>query len=214
MGRQRPGDLSASQAPVTNPTTSQPAQRELIELLQMAYSGERAAAYAYLGHRKSLRRDKYAEDRDMLTEILIEEIQHRRIVRSMLKALGAGPDLRRERKMLRIGRTIGALCVVTGWFAPMYGAGRLESRNVVEYEVGARLAQRAGQAGMAQRLLTLAEVEWDHESKFRSKAKSHMLWRLTPHWKAPPPRAEIRRSFDAFLVDDQPVPMLRWTPLR
>lgn len=190
------------------------ATAELISLLQMAYSGERAAAYAYLGHRKSLRKQSEAADRAMLTTVLIEEIQHRRIVRNMLKDLGAGPDKRRDAKMLRIGRTIGALCLISGWFCPMYGAGRLESRNVVEYEVAARLAKRAGLPAMAEILLQLAEVEWDHEFKFRSRAESHILWKLIPHWKAPPPRVEIRRTFDDFVVHDLAVPDLRWTPLR
>ena len=68
------------------------ARRELITLLQMAYSGERAAAYAYIGHQKSLRRPKRADDRAMLRRVLVEEIQHRRIVRRMLRERGEGPD--------------------------------------------------------------------------------------------------------------------------
>lgn len=187
---------------------------ELIALLQMAYSGERAAAYAYLGHRKSLKRLARADDRAMLTTVLVEEIQHRRIVRKLLRSLDAAPDPRRERKMQIIGRSIGATCLVSGWFAPMYGAGRLESRNVVEYEVAARLAHRAGLDTMADQLLELAEVEWDHELRFRRRAETHWLWKLTPHWTAPPPRSEIRRSYHEFVDTADAVPQLKWTPLR
>ncbi len=190
------------------------ARRALVELLQMAYSGERAAAYAYLGHIRSLRRPAEAPDREMLRQVLVEEIQHRRIVRSMLRSLDAAPDERRERKMRRIGLTIGALCRVTGWYGPMYGAGRLESRNVVEYEVAARLAHQAGCDEMAHRLLELAEVEWDHERKFRERASSHRFWRVSPHWAAPAPRSDIRATFHDFVRTDKPVPALRWTPLR
>lgn len=190
------------------------ARNDLVTLLQMAYSGERAAAYAYLGHRTSLRRPQRAPDRDMLTTVLVEEIQHRRIVRTMLRSLGAAPDRRRERKMLLVGRTIGATCLIAGWFAPMYGAGRLESRNVVEYEIAARLAHRAGLDAMADQLLTLAEVEWDHELRFRQRAETHWLWRVTPHWKVPPPRAEIRQTYRHFVSSGKAVPQLKWTPLR
>jgi len=90
------------------------ARAELITLLQMAYSGERAAAYAYLGHRRSLRRPKRADDREMLRLVLVDEIRHRRAVRAMLRRLNAEPDTRRERKMQRIGVTIGAFCQVGG----------------------------------------------------------------------------------------------------
>lgn len=190
------------------------ARRALVELLQMAYSGERAAAYAYLGHLRSLRRACHEADRAMLRQVLIEEIQHRRIVRGMLRSLDAAPDPRRERKMRRIGLTIGALCRLSGWYGPMYGAGRLESRNVVEYEVAARLAHQAGHQEMAHRLLELAEVEWDHEAKFRARASSHRFWRVSPHWTAPAPRRQIRLTFDDFVRADEPIPALRWTPLR
>ena len=191
-----------------------PVRGELVTLLQMAYSGERAAAYAYLGHRASLRRPKHADDRAMLTTVLVEEIQHRRAVRRMLRELGAEPDPRRERKMQLIGRTIGAACAVSGWFAAMYGAGRLESRNVVEYEIAARLAHRAGLEAMAEQLLELAEVEWDHELRFRQRAESHRLWKVVPHWKQPPAREQIRRTYTEFVDSGAAVPSLAWTPLR
>ena len=190
------------------------ARAELITLLQMAYSGERAAAYAYLGHRRSLRRPKRADDREMLRLVLVDEIRHRRAVRSMLRGLGTGPDTRRERKMRRIGVTIGAFCQIGGWYAPMYGAGKLERGNIVEYEVAARLAHLAGEHQLIDQLLELAEVEWDHERLFRTAASSHLLWKLSPKWPDTTPREQIRSSYVTFLAGDEPEPKLRWNPLR
>ncbi len=190
------------------------ARDELIRLLQMAYSGERAAAYAYLGHARSLSRPKHAADREMLRSVLVDEIRHRRCVRRLLRQLDADGDPRRERKMRRIGLTIGAFCRVGGWYAPMYGAGKLERGNVAEYEVAARLAHLAGLDDMCDTLLGLAEVEWDHEQLFRSCAESHWLWKVSPHWSDTGPRADIRSTFAEFMLTGAPEPKLRWTPLR
>ncbi|MEP1126141.1 MAG: hypothetical protein ABJH68_19850 [Ilumatobacter sp.] len=194
--------------------TPSAARTELVTLLQMAYSGERAAAYAYLGHRRSLWRAKRGADRAMLAGVLVDEIRHRRIVRRMLRLLDAGADERRERRMRRIGLTIAAFCRVGGWYAPMYGAGRLERGNIVEYEVAARLAHLAGHDELVDELLELAEVEWDHEHLFRTAASTHPLWRLSPKWPETTPRATIRSAFDEFLAGREPEPALRWNPLR
>ena len=194
--------------------TPSAARCELVTLLQMAYSGERAAAYAYLGHRRSLSRPKRADDRAMLERVLIDEIRHRRAVRRLLHKLGATADPKRERKMRRIGLSIGAFCRVGGWYAPMYGAGRLERGNIVEYEVAARLAHLAGQTVMIDELLGLAEVEWDHERLFRERAASRRLWRISPKWPDTEPREHIRSAFQEFLAGREPEPALRWNPLR
>ena len=164
-------------------------------LLQLAYSGELGAIRAYLGHKHSLR--KRAE-RNELLKILREEIRHRRCLLEQLTALGASPDPRRERKMELIGRAIAASCRVGGWFFPMYGAGLLESQNVREYEVAARLALVAGRTEFLPALLEMAEVEWDHERYFREQASRHPFWRLMPKWRRPPPRERIRESFREF----------------
>ncbi len=180
----------------------------------MAYSGERAAAYAYLGHRRSLHRSRRGPDRAMLRGVLIDEIRHRRTVRGLLRRLEVGPDPRREVKMRRVGLTIGAFCRVGGWYAPMYGAGKLERGNIEEYEVAARLAHLAGRGDMVDCLLELAEVEWDHEHLFRTAASGHLLWKLSPKWPETAPREHIRVAFGRFLAGDEPEPKLRWNPLR
>jgi rubrerythrin len=166
-------------------------RRSLIAILQLAYSGERAAAYAYDGHWKSV---KGPEDKERIRQIEDEEWHHRRLVGDMLSALAAGPNPWREIRATLIGRTLGLLCSVAPWFATMYGAGRLESHNIGEYEDAARFARDCGELRFVDCLLTMAEVEWDHEAYFRAKVLSHPWAKVVPLWPEPPPKATIRAT--------------------
>jgi hypothetical protein len=125
-----------------------------------------------------------------------EEWHHRDLVGGMLARIGMEPSPARERRAGAVGRTLALLCHVAGWLPPMYGAGRLERRNIVEYETAARLAVQAGRPEFVDCLLTMAEVEWDHEEYFRSRVLTHRLAARLPMWPAPPPRREIRASFE------------------
>lgn len=164
----------------------------LIALLQLAYSGEKAAGYAYRGHWRSV---SLPEERERIALIEQEEWHHRQLVGEMLKALGSAPAASREIRATVIGRTLGFLCHVSGWFLPMYGAGKLESRNIREYESAARFASGCGRFEYVDCLLTMAEVEWEHEHYFRLKVLSHRLGRFLPIWPEPPPKTAIRESF-------------------
>jgi rubrerythrin len=172
------------------------ARLRLIATLQLAFSGERAAGFAYRGHWRSLRDP---EERRRVREIEEEEWHHRRLVGEMLGKLGAAPARAREWRALVIGRVLGALCRVAGWYAPMYGAGRLESRNVREYEDAARCATLCGRDEFVECLLTMAEVEWEHERYFREKVLSHRLTRLLGIWPAMPPKPTIREPYGRVL---------------
>lgn len=74
----------------------------------------------------------------------------------------------------------------------MYGAGRLERSNIVEYEHAARFAAACGHPEMIDSLLMMAEVEWEHELFFREQIIGHRLLRILPLWEAPPPKESIR----------------------
>ncbi|HEX7720692.1 MAG TPA: ferritin-like domain-containing protein [Pyrinomonadaceae bacterium] len=167
---------------------------KLIVLLQLAYSGERAAAYAYRGHWHSVN-DR--DERDSIRGVEEDEWRHRELVGEMLGGLGAAPNRRREVRATIIGRTLGLLCHVSGWLLPMYGAGKLESRNVKEYETAARYARDCGCVNLIDCLLEMAEVEWDHELYFRSRVLSHRLGRRLSLWPSPPPRETIRSSYES-----------------
>ena len=161
----------------------------LIGLLQLAYSGELAAAYAYRGHGKSV---SDPEERRRIEEIEREEWNHRKLVGEMLTDLKAGPDPFRERRAAIIGRVRGFGCHISGWLGPMYGAGRLESRNIREYETAAHLAHECGRHDLIDCLLTMAETEWEHERYFRSLVLTHRLAKYLPIWPELPGKDSIR----------------------
>ena len=163
----------------------------LIAILRLAYSGELAAGYAYRGHWHSL---SDSQERARVRTIEEEEWHHRELVGEMLQALGAEPDKRRELRANIVGRVLGFLCHLSGWFAPMYGAGKLESKNIVEYETAARYARDCGRTEFIDCLLTMAEVEWEHEAYFRSCVSRHWLGKRLSIWPKPPAKENIRES--------------------
>lgn len=144
----------------------------LIRILQSAYSGEVAAAYAYRGHWRSL---KESPERERIREIEAEEWDHRERVGKWLAELGAGPDPRREKIFFAIGKFLGHTCFVSGWFMPMYFAGRLESKNSVEYEDAAAFARELGMDDCVDDLLDMARVEVEHEEFFSQVVAGHRL---------------------------------------
>jgi len=148
------------------------ARENLIRILQNAYSGEVAAAYAYRGHWRSL---KESPERVRIMQIEEEEWDHRRRVGQLLEKLGAKPRPIREKVFWTIGRSLGVTCHVSGWFMPMYFAGRLESKNSVEYEDAAAFAKELGMDDCVAELLDMARVELEHEEYFRSVVTGHRL---------------------------------------
>ncbi|HEY9405241.1 MAG TPA: ferritin-like domain-containing protein [Pyrinomonadaceae bacterium] len=169
---------------------------ELIKILRLAYSGELAAAYAYRGHWHSV---KDEATRARIRQIEEEEWHHRRLLGRMLEQVGAKPNCAREFRARVVGRTLGAMCHVTGWLLPMYGAGKLESRNIGEYEVAARHALRSGHTDFVECLLAMAEVEWEHEKYFRACVASHKLSARIPLWPQPAPKEAIRAAYNVEL---------------
>ena len=167
-------------------------RERLIAILRLAYSGELAAAFAYRGHWNSV---SESAEQERIRTIEEEEWHHRELVGGMLRELGAAPDPRREKRATMIGRALGALCHVATWFPPMFGAGKLESKNIREYEAAARFARDSGNEQFVDCLLTMAEVEWEHDPYFRARVTSHWLSRIVKVWPAPPPKETIRRAF-------------------
>ena len=147
-------------------------RRDLIRILQGAFSGELAAGLAYRGHWKSV---SSADERAAIQKIEREEAVHRKRVGEMLASLGSAPRKLREMKMWMIGRAIGLSCHVLGRFLPMYFAGRLESDNVVEYEDAASHAHALGLSQFESDLLVMARVEKEHELFFLGVVARHRL---------------------------------------
>ena len=148
------------------------ARQNLIKVLRGAYSGELAAAYAYRGHWKSVRD---INEKKQIKQIEEEEWDHRERVLGWLKELDAEPSKIREIIFWTIGRSLGVLCFVSGWFFPMYFAGRLESQNTQEYKDAAEFAEELGMKDCVTDMLHMSDKELEHEEFFRQVVASHRL---------------------------------------
>lgn len=152
------------------------ARKSLIRILQNAYSGELAAAYAYRGHWKSL---KKSAEKEQIKKIETEEWRHRECVRGWLEKLGAKPNALREKIFWTVGRTLGLSCFVSGWFLPMYFAGRLESQNVEEYSEAAKFAKALEMPDCFEEMMEMSRTEQEHEDFFSRVVANHRLLPLT-----------------------------------
>lgn len=151
-------------------------RRKLIRILQNAYSGELAAAYAYRGHWKSL---KKSAEKERIKRIEAEEWAHRENVGRWLAQLNARPRRIRETIFWTIGRSLGLTCYVSGWFLPMYFAGRLEGQNVQEYMDAAAFAKELEMTGCFDEMMEMSRVEREHEDFFRQTVSRHRLLPIT-----------------------------------
>ena len=138
-------------------------RRKLVRLLQLAYSGEKAAALAYRGHAASVKEPAEAA---MIRKIENDEWVHREKVGRLLAELGAAPLALRELRSAVVGHTLSFLCRFTGWFLPMFFAGRLETRNVQEYDTAAGWARELHLDHFLPELSEMAAVEVEHEKYF------------------------------------------------
>ena len=147
-------------------------QPELADLLRQAYSGEKAAAFAYIGHARSLR-DR--EVRRAVKQIEEDEWNHRREVLALMQEYGVPVSRWYECKYHIIGRIISAACHVIGWFMPLYFAGRLESGNVCEYIVMKDYFNALGVTKHDAILYEMAVKEREHEDFFQLQVKDSRL---------------------------------------
>ena len=151
-------------------------KQNLIRILQNAHAGELAAAYAYRGHWKSL---KESAEKTEIKKIEAEERAHRENVARWLAKLEAKPRRLREAIFWTIGRSLGVLCYVSGWFLPMYFAGRLESQNILEYEEAAHFAGEMKMKECVSEMLEMSKKEAEHELFFSRTVANHRLLPVT-----------------------------------
>jgi hypothetical protein len=144
----------------------------LIELLQRAYSAEKAAAFAYIGHANSL---KKPEDKAAVKQIEDDEWGHRQNVLVILQKYDIPISKYYEVKFHLIGRIISASCHVIGWFMPYFFAGRLESGNVCEYFVMMQYFHSLGIREHDEILYEMGMKEKDHEVYFLNQIKTSKL---------------------------------------
>ncbi|MBA3937905.1 MAG: demethoxyubiquinone hydroxylase family protein [Planctomycetes bacterium] len=147
----------------------------LDDLLRLAHSAERAAAFAYQGHAASVRDPA---ERAHIARIEREEWAHRASIARMLTRRGLAPSRWREWQYACIGRVISLSCHVLGRFIPMYFAGRLESGNVNEYLLLIELTRGTALADEHPCILEMARVEKEHELYFLACVADHRLMPL------------------------------------
>lgn len=166
------------------------ARAALVRMLQDAHAGELAAAHAYRGHWRSLRR-RHPDQAAEILRIEAAEWHHRNRVAEMLDDLGEAPRPRREALMGAIGAFFGSLCWVAPWFGPMYAAGRLEAMNVGQYATARADATTLGLIDWADDLEAMRVEELRHEVFFGDMVRGHRLLPLAVRvggWS--PPDAE------------------------
>lgn len=146
--------------------------KELVDLLQRAYSAEKAAAFAYQGHAGSVRD---AAEKAAIRQIETDEWNHRKEVLAIMKQYDVRVSRYYELRFHIIGKVISASCYVIGWFMPYYFAGRLESGNVCEYF---RMMQYFHELGITEHNEILYEMgikEKEHEIYFLGKIRNKKM---------------------------------------
>ncbi len=144
----------------------------LIRHLRMAYSAEKAAAFAYQGHAGSVNNK---DEKQAIHQIEIDEWNHRSEVFKIMKQYNIPVSKFYEVRFYIIGKIISYSCYVIGWFMPFYFAGKLESGNVCEYF---RMIHHFHEIRITEHDQVLYEMgikEKEHEVYFLEKIKSSKL---------------------------------------
>lgn len=142
--------------------------KALIDLLQRAYSAEKAAAFAYQGHAGSVRDQT---EKIAIRQIERDEWNHRKEVLKIMQQYAIPISVYYEFRFYMIGKIISFSCYIIGWFMPYFFAGRLESGNVCEYF---RMMQYFHELGIVEHNQILYEMgikEKEHEVYFLGKIK-------------------------------------------
>jgi len=145
---------------------------KLTKLLQQAYSAEKAAAFAYIGHANSVKDNHQKAE---IKQIELDEWNHRTEVLKIMNLYDIPISKYYEIKFHMIGKIISTGCYLIGWFMPYYFAGRLESGNVCEYF---RLMHYFHELGIDKHDEILFEMgikEKEHESYFLNNIENHKL---------------------------------------
>jgi len=146
---------------------------ELIDLLQRAYSAEKAASFAYQGHAGSV---KSIIEKAEIRQIEADEWNHRREVLGIMNTYAIPVSRWYEFRFHVIGKSIAISCHIIGWFMPFYFAGTLESGNVCEYFRMKQYFNSLGITAHDQQLYEMGIKEKEHEIYFLGKIKlSRML---------------------------------------
>ncbi len=140
----------------------------LVDLLKRAYSAERAASFAYVGHAGSL---KDPDERAAVRQIEQDEWDHRANVLTIMNQYDVPVSRWYEIKYFWFGKIIGFSCYLIGRFMPFFFAGKLESGNVCEYFVMMRYFHSLGITQHDEVLYEMGIKEKEHEVFFLKMIK-------------------------------------------
>lgn len=152
---------------------------KLTDLLQRAYSAEKAAAFAYIGHAGSV---KDPIHKKAIKQIEDDEWNHRAEVLKIMRRYNVPVSRYYEIKFHLIGRIIAFSCYVIGWFMPYYFAGRLESGNVCEYFIMMKYFHALGIRDHDEVLYKMGIKEKEHEVYFLEQIKNSRLLPFFEKW--------------------------------
>lgn len=150
---------------------------ELVSLLQQAYSAEKAAAFAYIGHAGAV---KNKEEKKAIRQIELDEWGHREEVLKIMEQYQVPISKWYEFKFHILGKIISGSCYIIGWFMPFYFAGRLESGNVCEYFRMMQFFHSLGIKEHDEILYAMGIKEKEHEVYFLEQIKNK---KLTPFFE-------------------------------
>jgi rubrerythrin len=145
---------------------------KLVRLLQKAYSAEKAAAFAYIGHAVAV---KSQEEKKAISQIEKDEWEHRKEVLSIMENYDIPISQLFEIQFYIIGKVIAASCSILGWFMPHFFAGRLESGNVCEYFVMMHYFHSLGIKEHDEVLYEMGVKEKEHEVYFLNQIQDSKL---------------------------------------
>lgn len=144
--------------------TLKTANPDLFDSLRKAYSAERAASFAYIGHAAALRDPA---EKEAIKRIEEDEWDHRREVLKIMEQHEVPINRWYEIKYWWIGKMIGLSCHLIGRFMPYFFAGKLESGNVCEYFIMLRQFRELGITDHDEVLYEMGVREKDHEVHFQ-----------------------------------------------
>ena len=145
---------------------------KLVKLLQKAYSAEKAAAFAYIGHAAAV---KSPEEKIAITQIEKDEWGHREEVLSIMNKYEIPVSKFYELQFHIIGKIISISCFIIGWFMPHFFAGRLESGNVCEYFIMMHYFHSLGIDDHDEILYEMGIKEKEHEVYFLNQIQDSKL---------------------------------------
>jgi hypothetical protein len=141
----------------------------LVKSLRKAYSAEKAASLAYIGHAGALRDPVEIA---AVKQIEQDEWNHRRHVLEIMNEHGIPVSKYYELRFHLIGKVIGYSCYVIGRFMPYFFAGKLESGNVCEYFIMMKYFHSLGIHKHDQILYEMGIKEKEHEVYFLGVIKN------------------------------------------